>query len=69
MTMKNYQDLHEGNRFPIHHPDGRVEYLTAKEYLAVRGRFNAEHELATVPSPGAGSRRVSNPAGAPRPRD
>ncbi len=66
--MKNYQGLHEGRRYPIHHPDGRVEMLTSKEYLARRGAFNASHPLANVASPGAGSRRIINPSGAPLPR-
>lgn len=58
-----YQGLHQGQRFPITHPDGTVEYLTAKELLARRGRLNREYEWTEKPSPGAGARRVRDPQG------
>jgi hypothetical protein len=63
--MKGFLAEHEGRHYPVHHPDGHVEWLTAKEYLAGRARLNAAHPLATLPSPGAGERRVHNPAGVP----
>ncbi|RMG12028.1 MAG: hypothetical protein D6729_17105 [Deltaproteobacteria bacterium] len=63
MTRQREQGLHEGRRFPIRYPDGHVEYLTAKEYLAHRARFNDAFPLTREPTPGAGSRRTRNPRG------
>jgi hypothetical protein len=57
--------LGAGQKFRVQNPDGSIEWLTAKEYLARRGRFNIAHPLAEDPSPDAGSRRHWNPRGLP----
>lgn len=62
---KGFLGLHQGARYRIANPDGSSEALTAKEYLARRGRYNEAHPLAAVASPGAGSRRLHNPGGSP----